>query len=241
MQPFKNFQIFGWDALPNIFCHGPVHFAALKSHFVLMLCRLATTFKSTAGRSPPNTVQLISWCRKQFLVWMVWSFWKPLKIVAGPCSFNCKPIPFTVLKNFFVWMLCSHLKPFKFMAGPCSPTSPVTAQLISRRWRIFWFYADCQQRSNQRRVVLPQTRSTSFHGVENILRLDGIKLFKNTRFYGWAVLPQTRPSSFHDVEKFFRLLLSRLLTTFGCTVGRAPPNTVHLVSRCWSICSSGSY
>ena len=93
------------------------------------------------------------------------------------------------------------------MAGPCSPTSPVTAQLISRRWRIisFWCYADCQQRSNQRLVVLPQTRSSSFHGVKQFSRLDGRKLFKNIRLYGWAVLPLTRPSSFHDVEEPFRL------------------------------------
>ena len=103
------------------------------------------------------------------------------------------------------------------------------------------FYADCQQRSNQKRVVLPQTRSSSFHGVENYFRLDGIKLFKNTRFYGWAMLPQTQPNSFHGVENSFRLMLSRLLTTFDWTVGRAPPNTVQLISRCWSICSSGSY
>ena len=108
-QPFKTVQVYGWAALPNIPCHGPAHFAALKS---------------------------------------------------------------------------------------------------------LSFYADCQQRSNQKRVVLPQTRSSSFHGVENYFRLHGIRLFKNTRFYGWAVLPQTRPSSFHSVEEFFRLMLSKLSTTF---------------------------
>ena len=172
-----------------------------------MLCRYLTTFKSTAGRAPPNTVQLISRCRKQFFVWMVWSFSKPLNSVAGPCSPNCGPVPFTVLNNFFVWMLCNPLKPFKFMAGPRSPTSPVTAQLNLRRLRVisFWCYADCQQRSNQRLVVLPQTRSSSFHGVKHFSRLDGMKLFKNIRFNGWAVLPQTRPSSFHGVEEPFRL------------------------------------
>ena len=108
---------------------------------------------------------------------------------------------------FFVWMLCSYLKPFKFVAGPRSPTSPVTAQLVSRRWRIisFWCYADCQQRSKEWLVVLPQTRSSSFHGVKQISRLDGRKLFKNIRIYGWAVLPQTRPSSFHNNKEPFCL------------------------------------
>ena len=93
------------------------------------------------------------------------------------------------------------------MAGPRSPTSPVTAQLISRRWEFIsvWCYVDGQQRSNQRLVVLPQTRSSSFHGVKQVSSLDGMKLFKNIRFYGWAVLPQTRPSSFHGVEQPFRL------------------------------------
>ena len=176
-----------------------------------------------------------------------------------------------VEKLFFVWMLCSWLIPFKFVAGPCSPTSPVTAQLISRRWRIisFWCYADCQQRSNQRLVVLPKTRSSSFHGVKQISRLDGMKLCKNIRFYGWAVLPQTRPSSFHNVKKpfcldvmhtiktiqvygwaalpnipchgpahfaalknLFVVKLCRLSTTFKSTAGRAPPNTIQLISRC---------
>ena len=196
---------------------------------------------------------------------MVWSLSKTLKSLAEPCSPKYGPVPFTVLKNLFVWMLCSHLNSFKFMAGPRSPTSSVTAKLNSRRWRIvsLWCYVDFQQRSNERMVVLPQTRSSAFHGIEEVFRLDGMKLFKNIWTYGWAVLPQTRPSSFHGVEEPFRLdvmqpdkhirvngwaafpnipchgpahfaalknhfvlMLSRLLTTFKWTDGRAPPNTV---------------
>ena len=93
------------------------------------------------------------------------------------------------------------------MAGPRSPTSPVTAQLILQSWGVisFWCYADCQQRSNQRLVVLHQTRSSSFHGVKQFSRLGGMKLFKNIRIEGWAVLPQTRPSFIHGVEEPFRL------------------------------------
>ena len=66
MQPFKTIQVYGWAALPNIPCHGPAHFAALKSLFVVMLCRLLTTFKSTAGRAPPNTMQFTSRCQTIF-------------------------------------------------------------------------------------------------------------------------------------------------------------------------------
>ena len=117
---------------------------------------------------------------KKFFVWMVWSFSKIFELMARPCSPKHGPVPFTVLKNLFVWMLCNHLKTFKFMAGPRSPTSLATAKLISRRWKInsFWCYADFQQRLNEWQVVLPQTRSRSFHGVEQVFRLVDIKLFK---------------------------------------------------------------
>ena len=117
---------------------------------------------------------------KNFFVWIVWSFSKTFEFKAGPCSSKHGPVPFTVLKNLFDWLLCSHLNTFKLMAWPRSPTSPVTAKLISRRWKInsFWCYADFQQRLNEWQVVLPQTRSSSFHGVEQVFRLDDIKLFK---------------------------------------------------------------
>ena len=166
------------------------------------------------------------------------------------------------------------------MAGPRSPTSLVTAQLVSRRWKIisFWCCADFQQRSNERIIVLPQTQSRSFHSVEEPFYLDGMKLFKNIRTYGWAVLPQTWPSFFYGVEKSFRmevmqpckniqvdgwaalpnipchgpvhfaalkirfvLMLCRHSTTFKWTAGRAPPNTVQGISRCWRLFSSGWY
>ena len=134
---------------------------------------------------------------------MVLSFWKTFDLVAGPCIPKHGPVFLTVLRNIFVWMLCSHVKTFKFMAGPRSPTSSVTAQLISRRWRIvsFWCCANFQHCSNERLVVLPQTRSRSFHGVDDFFYLDGSKLFKNVRTNGWAVLPQTRPSSVHGVKE----------------------------------------
>ena len=152
--------------------------------------------------------------------------------MVGLCFPKHSPVLFTVLKNLFVWMFCSHEKTLKFMAGPRSPTSTVTAQLISRRWKLVLFCscANFQQRSNERMVVLPQTQSRSFHGVEKPFHLDGMKLFKNirtrsrsfhgvddffyldgmkcfknVRTYSWVVLPQTRPSFFHGVEEPFRL------------------------------------
>ena len=142
--------------------------------------------------------------------------------MVGPCSPKHGPVLFTVLKNLFVWMLCSLVKTFKFMAGPRSPASSVTAQLISRRWRIisFWCYIDIQQRSSERLVVLPQTRSRFFHSVEKVFCLDDMKPFKNIEVIGWAVLPQVRPSSFHGVEEPFRLDVMqpfKLIQVYGWT------------------------
>ena len=163
---------------------------------------------------------------KNLLIWMAWNFSKTFELMAGPCSPKHGPVRFTVLKFLFAWMFGSHVKTFKFMAGPRFPTSPVTAQLISRRWRIvsFWCCADFQLCLNERMIVLPQTRSRSFHGVDDFFYRDGMKLFKIIRTYGWVVFPQTRPSSFHRVEKPFRLNIKR--SSFW--LGRAPQ---HPLSR----------
>ena len=179
---------------------------------------------------------------KTLFFWMVWSVSKTFELMAGPCSPKHGPVLFTVLRNRFVWKLCSRLKTMKFVAGQRSPLSPVTAQFISRRWRIvsFWCYADFQQRSNERMVVLPKTRSRSFHGVEKLFCLDDMKRFKNIRSYGWAVLPQTRPSSFHGVKEssFLDVLQSdKNLQVYGWA---ALPNisvTAQLILRLWRIIS----
>ena len=143
---------------------------------------------------------------KHFLVMMAWNSSATFEVMAGPCSPKHGPALFTLLKNLFVWILRTRLIPFKFIAGPRSPTSLVTAQLISRRERCFsfWCFADFQQRLNESLVVLPQTRSSSFHGVKAFSRLDGSKVFRIFQSYCWAVIPQTRPSSFHSLEELFR-------------------------------------
>ena len=105
MQPCKNIQTYGWAVLPNILCHGPVHFAALNTRFVLMLYRLSTTFKRTAGRAPPNTVPLISRCWRLIFIWMIWSASKTFELIAELCSPKHGQVFFTKLKNLFVWML----------------------------------------------------------------------------------------------------------------------------------------
>ena len=143
-------------------------------------------------------------------------------------------------------MLWHHFKRFKFMAGPRSPTSPVTAQLILQGWGSisFWCYADCQQRSNQRLVVLPQTRSSFFHSVKAFSRLDGMKLFKNDQVNAWGLILQTRPSFFHVVEKLFRLDVMQPFKPFKFMAGpRSPtsPVTAQLILQGWGVISFWCY
>ena len=280
LQPCKNIQVDGWAAFPNITCHGPTQFPALKNRFVLLLCRHSTTFKWTAGRAPPKTVQSILQYWKTISTGWYEAFQKHSSLWLRRAHPNMAQLFSRCGWNSFLWIICSHAKTLKFMAGPHFPTFPVKTQLISRRWRIvsFWCYADNQQRSNEQLVVLPQTRPSSFHGVEEPCHLDGMKLFKDIRIDGWAVLPQTRPSFVHGVETFisidvlqpckniqvdrwaalsnipchgpadfaalknrFVLLLCRLSTLFKWTDGRASPNSVQLISRCWRLSLSKWY
>ena len=229
MKLFKNIRTYGWVVLPQT---RPTFFHGVEEPFRLNIKQSSLWL----GRAPQHPLSRPSSfrgveksfrfdVRQTFNNVQMKGFSKTLELMVGPCSSKHGLVLITVLKYFFVWMLCRHVKTFKFMAGPHFPTSSVTAKLILRRWRIvsFWCCADIQQRSNERIFVLPQTRFSSFHGVENFSHLDGRKLFKNTRFYGWAVLPQTRPSSFHGVEKLFRLDVMQLFKHIQVDCWAAPP------------------
>ena len=126
-----------------------------------------------------------------------------------------------------------------------APTSPVAAQLILQRWNIFssWCYADCQQRSNERLVLLPQTRCSSFYGVKAFFRLGCMKLFKNVQSYGLAVLLEAQPSPFHDVKTLFRLDVMQPVKNLHVHGWAALPNSPcwrHIWRR-WRIFSSWCY
>ena len=228
---FKTIQVDGWAALPNIPCHGPVYFAALNYVFVLMLCRLSTAFKWTDGRGPPNTVQLKSRCWVNLFPAWCEAFQKHSKFWMGRAPPNTAQFLSRCWRTFSSGCYGNISKTFKLMAGPRSPTSSVTAQLVSRRRRFFsfWCCADFQQRSNERLVVLPQTRSSSIYGVESIFRPDGIKHFKNIRNFAWIVLPQTRPISIHGVTEPFGLsVIQPFQKLSSWWLGRAPQ---HPLSR----------
>ena len=193
--------------LPNIPCHGSADFAALKFLFVLMFRRLSTAYKWTAARAPTNTVQLISQCWVNFSSEWRDFFQKHSKFRLGRASPNTAQFLSRCWRTFSCGCYAAFSKTFKLMAGPRSPNILChgPAHFTALNIFSFWCYANSQQRSNERLVVLLQARSSSNHGVESTFRPDGMKLFKNIPVLIWVVLLQTRPSSFHDVEKLFRL------------------------------------
>ena len=228
MQPNKHIQVYGWAAVQHPLSR-PSSFCGVERSFRFDVMQTFNNVQMNGRLCSPKHGPGHFTVLKNLFVWIVWSFSKTFELMAGLCSFKHGPVLFTVLKILFVWMLCSHVKTFKLMAGPRFPTSFVTAQLRFRRWRLvsFWCCADIQQRSNERLVVLPQTRSNAFHGVEKPFPLDGMKLFKNSRTYGWAVFFQTRPSAFHGVDgNYFNGYSAAMQKHSSLWLGRAPQHTL---------------
>ena len=117
----------------------------------------------------------------QLFVRMAWNISKTFENLAGSCSPKHGPILLKVVQNLFVWMLCSRLKNIQVDGWAALPNICChgPGHFAALNIFLFWCYADIQQRSNQRLVVLPQTRSSSIHGVESTFRPDGMKFFKN--------------------------------------------------------------
>ena len=132
-QPHKNNQVYGWAALPNISCHGPARFTRWKTFSSWSHADCQQRSNQRLVVFPQTRSSSFHCVENNLLVKTVRSFLKTFKVVVGSCSPKHSPFSLTVWKNLFVSMLCTRLKPFKFMAGPRSPTSPVTAQLISQR------------------------------------------------------------------------------------------------------------
>ena len=231
MQSFQSLLSWSLGRAPQHPLSRPSSFRGVKHLFFLMLCRLSTAFKRTAGRAPPNTVQLKSRCWVNSLSGLRETFRKHSTFRLGRAPPNTAQLLSRCWRTFSSESYAAISRTFKLMVGPRSPTSPVTAQLISRRRRLFsfWCYADFQQRSNERLVVLPQTRSSPIHGVESTFRRDGMKHFKNIRTFGWIMLPQTLPIFFHSVTEPFRLYVMEPFQELSSWwLGRAPQ---HPLSR----------
>ena len=206
MQPIENIQVYGWAALPNIPCHGPAHFAELKNRFVLMLCRLSTTLEWTASPAPPITVQLISRCWKGFSSWWYEAFQKHSNQKLGRAPPNTAQFLSRCWKTFSSECYAANYSHSSLWPGR-APQHPLSRPSSFRELD-----------------VLPETRSSSFQGVEQVFRFDGMKPFKNIRTCGWAVLPQTRPTCFYGVDKSFRLDVMQLLENIQIYGETALPN-----------------
>ena len=208
MQPFKNNQNDGWAALPNFPCHGPAHFTALNK--VFFWC-----FADFQQRSNKRLVVLPQ--TRSSSIHGVESFFRPdgMKLFKYIQSFGWVVLPKTRSKSIHSVekIFCrSVMQPFKkFQIGGWTALFNILyhgpAQFTTLNNLFFWCYADIQQPSNERLVVLPKTRSTSYHGVESTFRPNRVKHFKNHQKLSSIVLPQTRPSSFHGVQEIFRVVV----------------------------------
>ena len=244
MQPFKNIEIDGWAALPYIVCHGPAHFAALKIHFVLMLGRLWTTFKWTAGRGPPNTVQLISRTWKSFSSDGM-KLSKNNRINGWAVLLQTRPSFFHGVKKPLRLDVMQRIENIQIYGWPALPNilchgPPHFAALKSF---LLWMLCRLLTTFNWTAGRVPPTRSRWFHGVEGVCRLDGMKLSKNIQTENWAVFHKHGPFFFTVLMKFFVLMLCSHLKTFKLIAGpRSPtsPATAQLIPRrsknVWSWC-----
>ena len=133
MQAFRTQSSWWLDRAPQHPLSRPSSFRGVKHVFVLMLCRFSTTFKRTAGRAPPNTVQLKSRCWVNFSSGWLETFQKQSKFRLGRAHPNTAQFFPRCWRSFSFGCYAAISKTFKLMAGPRSPTSPFTAQLISRR------------------------------------------------------------------------------------------------------------
>ena len=166
-----------------------------------------------------------------------WSWWQG-RVSKIPCH---DPAYFAALNYVFVLMLCRFSTALKWTAGRAPPN---TNQLNLRCWVNFssGWHEVFQKHSNLRLVVLPQTRPGSLHGVEEPFLWMLCSHFNNFQVHRWTALPNIPCHGqihFTSVNMGIVLMLCRLSTTFKWTVGRAPPNTVQLISRCWVNFSSG--
>ena len=174
---------------------------------------------------------------------MVWSFSNTIIFMAGPCSPKHGPVSFTMLNNFFCLDVMQPFKNHSSLWLGRAPHHPlVTAQLISQRWGIisFWCFADCQQPSNQRLVVLPQTRSSSFHGVKQFFVWMVWNFSKAFEVMVGPCSPKHGPVPFTVLKNLFVwMLCSHLKTSKFMIWLRSPTSfaTAQLVSRRWTIFS----
>ena len=205
MQIFNSVQMNGWICSPK---HGPAQFTALSQLFVRMVWNLSKTFEIFAGSCSPKHGPLLFTVSQKLFDAMLCSHFKNDQVHGWttlpniPCH---SPAHFAALNIFFL-MLCSFWIAFKWAVGRAPPN---TVQLISRCWVNFRpdgvkLFKNIPLLSW---VVLPQTRPSSVHGVEEPFRLDVMQPFQKLSSWWLGRAPQhslSRPSSFHGVKYGYR-------------------------------------
>ena len=231
MQPFQKHSSWWLGRASQHPLSRPSSFCGVENSFRLYVMQIFNNVQMNGWSCSPKHGPAQITTLSQFFLRMAWSISKTFEVLAGSCSPKHGPILFTVLQNLFVWMLCSHFENIQVDGWAKLPNIRChgPAHFAALNIFSFWCCADFPQRSNERLVVLPQTRSSSYHGVKSTFRPNGVKLFKNIPILGWVVLPQTRQSSFYDVEEPFRLdVMQPFQKLLSWWLGRAPQ---HPLSR----------
>ena len=229
MQPFQKHSSWWLGSAPQHPLSRPSSFFGVKHLFVVMLCRLSTTFKWTAGRAPPNTVQLLSQCWVNFSSAWLEAFQKHSNFRLGRPPSNTAQILSRCWWNFSFRCYAAISKTFKLMAGPRFPTSPVTAQLISRHktWVSFWCDANFQQRSNERLVVLPKHGPAQITVLSQLFVRMAWSFWKTFEILDGSCSPKHGPYLFTVLKNLFVWVLRNHLKTFKLMAGpRSPISSV---------------
>ena len=207
MQPFQKLSSWWLGRAPQHPLSRPSSIRGVKPEYRFKDMQTFNNVQMNGWSCSPNTVQLKSQCWVNFSSGWREAFQKHSKVWLGHASRNTAQFFFHSVEEPFrlevMQLLRKHSSWWLGRAPQHALSRP--SPFYGVKHLFFCCCADFQQRSNERLLVLPQTRSSSIHGVESTFRPDGVKLFKNIPNLGWIVLPQTRPSSFHDVEEPFRL------------------------------------
>ena len=224
----------------------PSSFRGVKESFRLDVMETINNVQRNGWSCSPKHDPAHFTVLKHFLVWMVRNFLKIFKVIGWAVLPQAQPSFFFGVEKFFRLDVMQPFKTIQVYGWAALPNIPChgPAHFAALKNLSFCCYADCQQRSNEWLVVLPQTRPSSIHGVEEPFCLDVMQPKKNFQNRCCAALPNFLChglAHFAALKIIFVLMLNRFWTTFKSTAGRAPPNTLQLISRCWKHFSSGWY
>ena len=132
MQPVNNIQVYGWAALPNIPCHGPVHFAVLNNFLVWMVRNFSKTLDYMAGPwNPKHGPVLFTVLKNFFRLDVMQLFWKFSSLWLGraPQHPLSRPSSFRGVKESFRLDVMETINNVQRNGWSCYPN---TIQLIPR-------------------------------------------------------------------------------------------------------------